>query len=72
MYTPHSYPVALLMACALLFGLTLGRTNPAAAASFFHNLDSASTRALAEASAGGMLLLVNGAFGHYSEARENA
>jgi glucose uptake protein len=90
MYTPHSYPVALLMmlvsmlcwgswantekidrtrrfelyywdymwgivVCALLFGLTLGRTNPAAAASFFHNLDSASTRSLAEAFAGGMI-----------------
>jgi glucose uptake protein len=90
MYTPHSYPVALLMmlvsmlcwgswantekidrtrrfelyywdymwgivACALLFGLTLGRTNPAAAASFFHNLDSASTRSLAEAFAGGII-----------------
>ncbi len=90
MYTPHSYPVALLMmlvsmlcwgswantekidrtrrfelyywdymwglvACALLFGLTLGRTNPAAAASFFHNLDRASTRSLAEAFAGGMI-----------------
>jgi glucose uptake protein len=90
MYTPHSYPVALLMmlvsmlcwgswantekidrtrrfelyywdymwgivVCALLFGLTLGRTNPAAAASFFHNLDSASTRSLAEAFAGGII-----------------
>jgi glucose uptake protein len=90
MYTPHSYPVALLMmlvsmlcwgswantekidrtrrfelyywdymwgivVCALLFGLTLGRTNPAATASFFHNLDSASTRSLAEAFAGGMI-----------------
>ena len=73
MYTPHTYPVALLMmlvsmlcwgswantqkidktwrfelyywdymwgivVCALLFGLTLGRTNPAASVSFFHNL----------------------------------
>lgn len=90
MYTPHSYPVALLMmlvsmlcwgswantekidrtrrfelyywdymwgivVCALLFGLTLGRTNPAATASFFHNLDSASTRSLAEAFAGGII-----------------
>ena len=90
MYTPHTYPVALLMmlvsmlcwgswantekidktwrfelyywdymwgivACALLFGLTLGRTNPAAPVSFFHNLDSASARSLAEAFAGGMI-----------------
>jgi glucose uptake protein len=90
MYTPHTYPVALLMmlvsmlcwgswantekidktwrfglyywdymwgivACALLFGLTLGRTNPAASVSFFHNLDSASARSLVEAFAGGMI-----------------
>ena len=27
------------VACALLFGLTLGRTNPAAPVSFFHNLE---------------------------------
>ena len=44
-----------IVVCALLFGLTLGRTNPAAAASFFHNLDSASTRSLAEAFAGGII-----------------
>lgn len=90
MYTPHTYPAALLMmlvsmlcwgswantekidktrrfelyywdymwgivACALLFGLTLGRTNPAAPGSFFHNLNTASARALAEAFAGGMI-----------------
>jgi glucose uptake protein len=90
MYTPHTYPVALLMmlasmlcwgswantqkidrawrfelyywdymwgilACALLFGLTLGRTHPASPASFFHNLDSASRRALVEAFVGGMI-----------------
>src|SRR5579864_2234144 len=90
MFTPHTYPVALLMmlvsmlcwgswantqkidkawrfelfywdymcgilACALLFGLTLGRTNPAAPVSFFHNLDSASARSLVEAFVGGMI-----------------
>ena len=90
MYTPHSYPVALLMmllsmlcwgswantqkidkarrfelyywdymwgllACAPLFGLTMGRTNPAAPVSFFHNLDSAATRSLIEALVGGMI-----------------
>lgn len=44
-----------LVACALLFGLTLGRTDPTAAASFFHNLDAASARSLAEAFAGGMI-----------------
>ena len=90
MYTPHTYPVALLMmlvsmlcwgswantekidktwrfelfywdymwgilVCALLFGLTAGRTNPAAPVSFFHNLASASTRSLVEAFAGGII-----------------
>jgi len=90
MYTPHTYPVALLMmllsmlcwgswanaqkidktwrfelfywdciwgilVCAILFGVTMGRTNPAAPASFLHNLDSASSRALMEAFAGGMI-----------------
>src|SRR6202050_4487436 len=90
MYTPHTYPVALVMmlvsmlcwgswantqkidtswrfelfywdymwgilACGFVFGLTLGRTNPAAPASFFHNLDSASPRSLVEAFAGGMI-----------------
>lgn len=44
-----------LLACALLFGLTLGRTNPAASVSFFHNLDSANARSLVEAFAGGMI-----------------
>ncbi len=44
-----------LLACALLFGLTLGRTHPAAAVSFFHNLDRASARSLIEAFAGGMI-----------------
>jgi len=44
-----------LTVCALLFGLTLGRTNPAAPVSFFHNLDGASRRAILEALAGGMI-----------------
>jgi len=90
MYTPHTYPVALVMmllsmlcwgswanaqkidkswrfelfywdymwgilVCAILFGVTMGRTNSAAPASFFNNLNSASTRALIEAFAGGMI-----------------
>jgi glucose uptake protein len=90
MYTPHSYPLALLMmlvsmlcwgswantekidrtrrfelyywdyvwgivVCALLVGLALGRTNPTAPVSFFHNLHGASLRSLAEAFAGGMV-----------------
>ena len=44
-----------ILVCALLFGLTAGRTNPMDPASFFHNLDSASTRSLAEAFAGGII-----------------
>jgi glucose uptake protein len=44
-----------LVVCALLFGLTMGRTNPAAPVSFFHNLDSASARSLVEAFVGGMI-----------------
>jgi glucose uptake protein len=44
-----------VVACALLFGLTLGRTDPAAAVSFFRNLDSAAARSLAEAFVGGMI-----------------
>ena len=90
MYTPHAYPVALLMmlvsmlcwgswantqkidkswrfelfywdymwgilACALLFGLTMGRTDPGAPVSFVHNLNSASSRSLGEAFVGGMI-----------------
>jgi hypothetical protein len=41
--------------CALLFGLTLARANPAAPVSFFHNLGSASARSLVEAFAGGVI-----------------
>jgi len=44
-----------VVVCALLFGLSLGRTDPAAPVSFFRNLDSASTRSLVEAFAGGMI-----------------
>src|SRR6202050_4546827 len=44
-----------IVLCALLFGLTMGRTIPADPASFFRNLGQASTRALAEAFAGGMI-----------------
>jgi glucose uptake protein len=44
-----------ILVCAILFGLTMGRTDPAAAVSFFHNLDSASKRSLAEAFVGGMI-----------------
>jgi glucose uptake protein len=44
-----------VVVCALLFGLSLGRTNPASPLSFFRNLDSASTRSLVEAFVGGMI-----------------
>ena len=44
-----------IVLCALLFGFTLGRTNPAAPSSFLHSLDNASLRSLAEAFAGGMI-----------------
>ena len=44
-----------VLACALLFGLTLGRTNPGAHDSFFHNLAAASTRSLVEAFVGGVI-----------------
>jgi glucose uptake protein len=44
-----------IVACSLLFGLTMGRTNPSAPLSFIHNLDSASARSLSEAFVGGMI-----------------
>ena len=44
-----------LVACAALFGLTLGNTNPASPDSFFRNLSAASTRSLVEAFAGGAI-----------------
>jgi glucose uptake protein len=42
-----------ILLCSLCFGLTMGRTNPAAPVSFFHNLGSASARSLIEAFVGG-------------------
>ncbi len=44
-----------LLACALLFGLTLGSTNSASPDSFFRNLDAASARSLLEAFFGGVI-----------------
>ena len=44
-----------LLACALLFGLTLGNTNPASPDSFFRNLSAASPRSLVEAFFGGVI-----------------
>jgi glucose uptake protein len=44
-----------IVVCALLFGLTMGHTNPAAPASFFRNLDGASIRSLVEAFCGGII-----------------
>src|ERR1700691_416224 len=44
-----------LLACALLFGLTLGSRNPASSDSFFRNLGAASPRSLLEAFFGGVI-----------------
>jgi glucose uptake protein len=44
-----------LIACALLFGLTLGNRRPASPDSFLVNLDAASTRSLVEAFFGGVI-----------------
>jgi len=44
-----------ILLSAALFGLTMGRTHPTAAVSFFNNLSSAAPRALVEAFAGGMI-----------------
>ncbi len=44
-----------ILVCAIPFGVAMGRTNPAAPASFFHNLDSAIPRSLVEAFVGGMI-----------------
>ena len=41
--------------CSLLFGPTMGRTDPASPLSFFHNLDRAGMRSLTEAFLGGMI-----------------
>jgi glucose uptake protein len=47
-----------LLACALLFGLTLGSRNAASPDSFFRNLETASTRSLLEAFFGGVVFNV--------------
>jgi glucose uptake protein len=47
-----------LLAAAILFGLTLGRTHPASADSFFVNLHTAGSRSLAEAFAGGAIFSI--------------
>ena len=44
-----------ILLSAVLFGLTMGRTNPPAAVSFFHNLGSAGVRALVDAFVGGII-----------------
>src|ERR1700749_4775891 len=51
------YTVGLLGA-SLLFGLTLGHTDPASTDSFFQSLCGASTRSLVEAFAGGAIFSV--------------
>jgi glucose uptake protein len=44
-----------VLACALLFGLTLGNTSPASPDSFLGNLETASSRSLLEAFFGGVI-----------------
>ncbi len=44
-----------ILACAVMFGLTLGRTNPASPESFFRNLSNASTRSVIYAFIGGAI-----------------
>jgi glucose uptake protein len=44
-----------ILLCCIFFGLTMGRTDPSAPESFFHNLGRASPRALMEAFFGGMV-----------------
>jgi glucose uptake protein len=44
-----------IVVCAVVFGLTLGRTNPADPASFFLNLSSASARSWLQAFVGGII-----------------
>ena len=44
-----------ILICALLFGLTLGRTHPASSESFFRNLACANFRSLGEAFIGGVI-----------------
>jgi glucose uptake protein len=47
-----------LIAASVLFGLTLGHTDPASADSFFANLQSADTRSILEAFAGGAIFSI--------------
>ncbi len=47
-----------LLAASVLFGLTLGRTDPASADSFFINLHSADARSVIEAFAGGAIFSI--------------
>jgi glucose uptake protein len=47
-----------LVAASVLFGLTLGRTDPASADSFFLNLHSASQRSIVEAFLGGAIFSI--------------
>jgi glucose uptake protein len=93
LFTPHTYPAALLLmilsmlcwgswantqkidrtwrfelfyldytfgllAASILFGLTLGRTDPASANGFFLNLHTASTRSVIEAFLGGAIFSI--------------
>lgn len=51
------YTLGLLLA-SVLFGVTLGRTDPASADSFFANLHTVSTRSLVEALAGGAIFSI--------------
>jgi glucose uptake protein len=44
-----------LLACALVFGLTLGSRNPASSDSFFRNRGAASPQSLLEAFFGGVI-----------------
>jgi glucose uptake protein len=47
-----------LLAASILFGLTLGRADPASPDSFFANLQSADTRSIIEAFAGGAIFSI--------------
>jgi glucose uptake protein len=47
-----------LLAASILFGLTLGRTDPSSTDSFFLNLDSSSTRSILEAFLGGAIFSI--------------
>src|SRR5271168_4979427 len=47
-----------LLAASVLFGLTVGHTDPASADSFFANLNSAGTRSILEAFAGGAIFSI--------------